>query len=404
MRSEPSCTSCSRGARRPRRWCAPFATCCRHSPRRPARRFRASAPACSRPSTGLWRWRPSSGRRACSRCARALSGDMAPPPPSPRQLGAPVAVAPDSAPAPVAAARTARAHDASPERPRFSRLAATFWGPAADLDPPPSRSRRRAHLSVAASLALAGTVALGWGAWTLNRPSLPPSIDAVSTPEAAVATTTKAVGDIGGRVDASVGADDAIGDGTGGALGEAGGAASVRRRIRCDCRARVDRPQAIDRPLAASGAGCAARIAIGRRHVPRSRRRALPPSRHAPRRTHATATGMLARAWCAMTPCKAPRGPLESGMHRALACGSGAPAARRAPVAPTTLRPSFGRSRPLSVRAVGKHHRPREVAGESMNLDRLSQRVVEHAVAFAQPLVVAGGGDAGIGRSLPMSC
>ena len=44
------------------------ATCCRRSPRRPGRRFRASAPACSRPSTGRWRWRRSSDRKAFSRC------------------------------------------------------------------------------------------------------------------------------------------------------------------------------------------------------------------------------------------------------------------------------------------------------------------------------------------------
>ena len=48
--------------------CAPFATRCLPWPRRPARPFRASAPACSRPSTGPWRWRRSSGRRTCSRC------------------------------------------------------------------------------------------------------------------------------------------------------------------------------------------------------------------------------------------------------------------------------------------------------------------------------------------------
>ena len=222
---------------------------------------------------------------------RALSGDMAPPPPSPRQLGAPVAVAPDSAPAPVAAARTARAHDASPERPRFSRLAATFWGPAADLDPPPSRSRRRAHLSVAASLALAGTVALGWGAWTLNRPSLPPSIEAVSTPEAAVATTTKAV------ATSAVASMPALAPTTPSAMApvalwvkpEAQQASGAESGVTAE--RRVDRPASDRPPPRRKRRGLRRPIAIGRRHVPRSRRRALPPSRHAPRRTHATATG-----------------------------------------------------------------------------------------------------------------
>src|SRR4029077_8151428 len=35
--------------------------------------------------------------------------------------------------------------------------------------------------------------ARGWGAWTLDRPSLPPSGDPVSTPDAAMETTAMAV-------------------------------------------------------------------------------------------------------------------------------------------------------------------------------------------------------------------
>src|SRR5204863_3079481 len=59
---------------------------------------------------------------------RALSGDLLPPPPSPRQLGAPGAATPDAAPAPPAAAPPDRPRDAAPARPWFSRLGATFWG------------------------------------------------------------------------------------------------------------------------------------------------------------------------------------------------------------------------------------------------------------------------------------
>jgi hypothetical protein len=55
------------GRRRRLRSCAPFATCCRPSRRRPSAAFRASGRACCGPSTGPWRSRPSSGRRASAR-------------------------------------------------------------------------------------------------------------------------------------------------------------------------------------------------------------------------------------------------------------------------------------------------------------------------------------------------
>ena len=85
---------------------------------------------------------------------------------------------------------------------------ATFWGPAADPDPKPSRSRRPAHVSAAVSLALLGLLALGWGAWTLDRPSLPPAGDALSALEAALATS-RVGADIGGGADDIGGDDDA---------------------------------------------------------------------------------------------------------------------------------------------------------------------------------------------------
>ena len=108
---------------------------------------------------------------------RALSGDMVPPPASPRQLG--VAAVADATPAPHVVERAQRAQDAAPARRWFSRLAPTFWGadagPHPDRDAQPSRSRRRAGISAAITLALTGIVALGWGAWTFNRPSTLPS-------------------------------------------------------------------------------------------------------------------------------------------------------------------------------------------------------------------------------------
>jgi len=120
---------------------------------------------------------------------RALSGEDAPPPPSPRQLGAPPAVAPDPPPTALVGAGAAQVHRATAARPWFSRLAATFWGPAADPGFKPLRSRRPARVSAAASLALVGLLALGWGAWTLDRPSLPARGDALSALEAALLTT-----------------------------------------------------------------------------------------------------------------------------------------------------------------------------------------------------------------------
>jgi len=238
---------------------------------------------------------------------RALSGDMAPPPPSPRQLGAPAAVAPDSAPVPDAAARAVRTHDARPVRPWFSRLAATFWGPAADLEPTPSRSRRRAHLSAAVLLALTGMGALGWGAWTLDRPSLPPSGDPVSTLDAAMETTAKAVATsavvpmpaltpttpsamapvaLWVKPEAPPQASGA----ESGVTGEAVSAAPKRSTTASPQAARAaprDRHRTARPKVQASSAGA----------------KPAPPAKNA-----CDGTGLLARAWCVMTPCKAPRG------------------------------------------------------------------------------------------------
>jgi len=123
---------------------------------------------------------------------RALSGEVPAPPPSPRQLGAPVAaIELDRAEAsPDATAQ--RGKDAPRTRRWFSRLTTNFWSAAAEPEARPSRSRRSAHLSAALSLAFMGVVALAWGAWTFNRPTLPGrggEVSGGSAPAIRVATT-----------------------------------------------------------------------------------------------------------------------------------------------------------------------------------------------------------------------
>ena len=122
---------------------------------------------------------------------RVLSGERAAPPPSPRQLGVPAAVSPEAVSPPDAAQAKPR-RDPAPARRWFSRLAPTFWGAAAEPGPKPSPLRRRARFSAALSLALLGIVALGWGAWTFNRPpSSPPSHARAAPAEAMTAATTR---------------------------------------------------------------------------------------------------------------------------------------------------------------------------------------------------------------------
>jgi serine/threonine protein kinase len=260
---------------------------------------------------------------------RALSGDVAPPPPSPRQLGAPAAATPDPAPAPQAAARPDRPRHAAPSRPWFSRLAATFWGPAADRDPTPPTSRRRAHLSVAASLALTGMVALGWGAWTLDRPSVPPSGTAAWLPEAV--TTTTVIAPPAGAPMPTTAATPPSAMTRVTMLTRAAPSASSPgelpvRSPSADPVALWEKPEA--QPASGAGSGLAAE---GVSTVPPRSIAAPPAARVAPRDRHRTArpkaqasstvaksstpaknacdgSGMLARAWCALTPCKAPRG------------------------------------------------------------------------------------------------
>ena len=109
---------------------------------------------------------------------RALSGEIAPPSPSPRQLGAPAAVAPD----PVVSARpSARAASA---RPSLATLVSRWRGANSE----PSRPRAT-RFGAAAALAFMGVAAIGWGAWRLDQPApLPPSAAALPV-ETAMATT-----------------------------------------------------------------------------------------------------------------------------------------------------------------------------------------------------------------------
>jgi len=256
---------------------------------------------------------------------RALSGDMAPPLPSPRQLGAPAAAAPDAAPDAAAGAGAPQA--ATPARPWFSRLAATFWGSAADTDPKPSLSHRRAHLSAAAALALTGIVALGWGAWSLDRPSSPPSGDAASKAGAALASTkvtapsTLAATPAPAPVEPSA-TTPATSLATALLQGPSPEDASMRSPG-TDPVALWEKAEARQASRAGSAVTADAASASGQRATAASQAaRAAPRDRHRTARpkvqTASAATrsspaaknacdgsGLLTRAWCALTPCKA---------------------------------------------------------------------------------------------------
>lgn len=252
---------------------------------------------------------------------RALSGEVAPPPPSPRQLGAAVAgLAPEATAAPHRVASSARAADAVPSRRWFSRLAATFWGSDSAPDPKPSLSRRRAHLSVAVSLALMGLVALGWGAWTIDRPSLPPSgtgapaVDAATAPMTRVATSMFAAAPTSATTPVSAppssvppavnaASADPVAPWVKPEAQQAAGAVSVTT---------ADPASIARRPVAASsGTPQAARSGARDRHrATRPKVQTASVAAKSPRvgKGACDGSGMFARAWCALTPCKAPRG------------------------------------------------------------------------------------------------
>jgi len=257
---------------------------------------------------------------------RALSGDLLPPPPSPRQLGVP-AVA-DPAPAPHLVERPERAQNGAPARRWFSRLAPTFWGPNADPDPDrdakPSRSRRRAGISAAITLALMGIVALGWGAWTFNRPSALPSghgnfaaeateathiVSPAAPPTAIVATTPAPLIEPAPAPRQSMPAPTA-------AMAEPvalGVPPAGQQATRFESGATAE-PSPAARPQPAA---VPSRAAPARRSAARDRHRATAPkvqtaSVDAPSSRPANGAcggpGLLARAWCALNPCKAPHG------------------------------------------------------------------------------------------------
>ena len=236
---------------------------------------------------------------------RALSGAVAPPPPSPRLLGAPVAVAPDSEAAPAAAARTILAPVAKPARAWFSRLAGIFWGVAADPDPMPSRSRRRAHLSVAAALAVTGMAALGWGVWALDRPSLPPAGDPLSSLAAALATQTKVV------------ATPPLAPMPEPAPTTPSSMAPVALMVKAQAQEAPGTESAVTAEALPTAPKRSTAVPQAARPVPRDRPRAARPKVQTstaaaksarPAKNACDGSGLFARAWCAMTPCKAPRG------------------------------------------------------------------------------------------------
>jgi len=248
---------------------------------------------------------------------RSLSGEILPPPPSPRQLGSPAV---DPTRASQVVERAERAQNAAPVRSWFSRLAATFWGPGGGAEPRPASSHRRAPVSAALALALTGMVALGWGAWTLNRPAPLPSSHASATGPTTATSTHLAT------VQASV-PTAPITAATDAELSpvrlplNASNADPVApwvppvgpQSTRFESAAASDAVPSARQPAAAPPVPPpAARNAVRERH------RATNPKAQAASATVATssqpaksacdASGMLARAWCALNPCKGSHG------------------------------------------------------------------------------------------------
>jgi non-specific serine/threonine protein kinase len=269
---------------------------------------------------------------------RALSGEMLPPPPSPRQLGSP-AVA-ESTPAPLLVERAERAQNAAPARRWFSRLAATFWGPDGDPEPKPSTSRRRAHVSAAVTLALMGVVALGWGAWTLNRPSplhaghgnragetttASSTRSATAQPSAMPASVTVTPVRLAGSqaaptsvTDASAATDAEMSpvrlpmsssdtDPVAPWIPPAGQQSTrFESGVAADA-APIARPPAAASPVSPQAARSAARD----RHRPTGPRLQAASAAATSSRAATSAcdgSGLFARAWCALNPCKGPHG------------------------------------------------------------------------------------------------
>jgi serine/threonine protein kinase len=280
---------------------------------------------------------------------RALSGDMVPPPPSPRQLG--VAAVADPAPAPPLVEREERAQKAAPARRWFSRLAPTFWSPDAEADGggKPSLSRRRAGISAAITLAVMGIVALGWGAWSFNRPH---DLLAAHANRAAEATRATHIATAAAPPTAIVATTLAPSIEQTPATPEASAAMEPTTAWKHASSAESAEPSPVLPPaantsqadpvaLSVSPAGQQAtsfepgataeaspvarqqpaamppRPASARRSAARDRHRATAPkvqtasavakSSHSPNGA-CGGPGLLSRAWCALNPCKAPHG------------------------------------------------------------------------------------------------
>ena len=286
------------GARRRRRWCARCATCCRRWPRRPASTCRASAAGLLATVDWTLALAPEQRPQDVETVRRALRGELAPPPPSPRQVGTPVVAGSDESVATVDNAAREGAHEAAQPRRWLSRRAPGFWGAGAGPDPKPSLSRR-AHLGVAISFALLGIAALGWAAWTFNRPAAPPSVTRLSAAPAPATTSPVAMS----------------------TTAHPAGADPVALWVERDSEQAAAADSAKTReavpsvpPRSISGAVAAPQSA---RPVPRDRQRAArPKSRTAsaavatspPAKRTCDASGLLGRAWCALNPCKAAGG------------------------------------------------------------------------------------------------
>ena len=262
---------------------------------------------------------------------RALNGEIAPPPPSPRQLGVPAANEP--VPAPHPPARETGVHRGPPPRRLFSRLAATFWGPVGAPDTKPLPSRGAARSSAEVLLALLGMVALGWGAWSFSRPSqLPTASPAVAqaAPAAMPRVVTPDPSIVPARLPLATAAESVPAAAPSPALAiETGASSPAPSPLRPVASNNADpvapwvppasqqatsfessplpEAAAIARP-APVGVRQAARAAP-RDHARASRARvqtANAKTRSPPPSTGACdASGLLSRAWCALNPCKA---------------------------------------------------------------------------------------------------
>ncbi|HSC65245.1 MAG TPA: protein kinase [Caldimonas sp.] len=256
---------------------------------------------------------------------RALKGEIAPPPPSPRQLGAAAAVDPGPAPHAVASAEPAQL--AAPSQRWFSRLTATFWSQQGTPDSDASHSRRRTRVGAALSLALLGLVALAGGAWTFNRPSPQvsrapaPAHDTAPAATARVATASPSMTPASTLATTSGAALAAIEQ----TASPAPTPAPVRPVALSDADSDAAWVQPADQQAMNFVADATSETAaIARRPAVGTPQAASPPARDRHRATRAKvqtasaatrpsrpsasscdASGLLGRAWCALNPCKA---------------------------------------------------------------------------------------------------